>query len=183
MQLSISMRIVKYALNNALQDFLSLSVIFHPQIFFIYLANGRLYDPAVLPSGTLSPVPVVEETAGIGPESVFIFWRKETFLLPAQTLNCASLALRPTAWSVHQTTKLSTPKFYTCACLETIKLRDLTTLTALWILLPGVLVKNYVWPQRQNTLSKLWNHNQQMRVIIWNYEDRRSTVYKVLCYK
>ena len=70
---SPSRRVVKYALSNTLQEFLSLSVVFQPQNSFIYLANGQLYDPAVLPSWTSSKVPVVEETAGNGAEPVFIF--------------------------------------------------------------------------------------------------------------
>lgn len=52
---------------------LSLSVLIHPQNWLIYLANFQLYDPAVIPSGTLLPVPVLEETVGNGAERVFIF--------------------------------------------------------------------------------------------------------------
>ena len=127
-----------------------MSVHFHPQNWLIYLANGQLYDPTVLPSGTSSPVPVVQETLGNGAEPVFIFWRRETHLLPAQTLNCVFLALQAAALSIHQPTKLQTLMFYTSTYLEITKLRDLSILTTLWILLPGALVKNSFWLQGQN---------------------------------
>ena len=81
------MRIVKYFLNNSLQVFLSRSVLFHPQNLLIYLENGQLYDPAVLPSGTPTAGTRLSGDCGEWGRTRFhILTKTKVSLLPAQTL-------------------------------------------------------------------------------------------------
>lgn len=59
-------------------------------------ANGQLQAPAVLPSGTVSPLAIIQETVGWAPEAVWMLHTSKT---------CCSCRVRPLARRLQTTTR------------------------------------------------------------------------------